>query len=118
MMARHDEELARDDKCPCWVCMELRHEVQPSDFVERCVAASTECNRCALDRIRARARRKGKMVTLMSSQWQVGGYEIYVHSRNINVRMLKPAQRKLYWRTWMLQIGRECVCKRVTSRQK
>lgn len=70
----------------------------------------TSCNHCNLERMRCDARAHKQRVTLIPATWGLGGVEVYVHPRTVNVRKLTKAQAKRYWRAWMMEVTEHCVC--------
>jgi hypothetical protein len=55
----------------------------------------TQCNHCSLIGIRRRAKQSGKKVTLLTdARWGMGGVNVYVHPKDVNVRLLDGGDRE------------------------
>lgn len=74
----------------------------------------TQCNYCYLKTIRRKAKAEGKKVTILNdTKWEVGGFNIYVHPSNVNIRELiggEDGERKEYRSAWVWEIGKRCSC--------
>ena len=74
----------------------------------------TQCNYCSLKAIRREAKAKGKKVTVLNdAKWGMGGFNIYVHPPDINIRKLTGGEdgaREKYRSAWMWEIGKHCTC--------
>ena len=69
----------------------------------------TSCNYCRLKRIKERAKEERKRVTLMPSVF-MGGTEVYVHSKHVNIRKLSDKDKKQHKSAWMMEIPDRCCC--------
>lgn len=77
----------------------------------------TPCNYCSLQRIKARAKQEKMKITVLSNAtWGMGGYNIYKHPKNINIRKLAKSNREddkelnQYCVSWMMEIPDRCCC--------
>ena len=72
------------------------------------------CNHCSLKRIRQTAKQNGMKVTVLSdAKWGMGGQNIYVHPRSINISKLpgdEDGERAQYRQAWMMEIPNHCCC--------
>lgn len=69
----------------------------------------TQCNRCRLKDIRKRAKDEKQRVTLIRDVIN-GGYEVYVHPRDVKIRDLSENDQKAYWVLWVKEITDTCIC--------
>ena len=74
----------------------------------------TSCNHCSLLGIRRRAKQQGKGVTILDdARWGMGGVNVYVHPKEINVRKMEggeDGQRARYRVAWFKELTTHCVC--------
>lgn len=74
----------------------------------------TSCNYCSLQRIRADAKRERKRVTVLAdARWGMGGVNVYVHPRDVNVRLLDGGEegpRRKFHVAWFMQLTAHCAC--------
>ena len=74
----------------------------------------TTCNYCNLEAIKARARKEKQCVTLLGlPHSKLGGVEVYVHPKTVNITALNLddlTRIKQYWVAWMWAITDHCVC--------
>lgn len=73
----------------------------------------TQCNHCSLEAIKARAKHDKKKVTIMPGVAYKSlppGFDVYVHPRNVEVRMFGKENRKRWWVCWFMEISDHCVC--------
>lgn len=74
----------------------------------------TSCNHCNLRRIKDDAKKQRERVTVIAdAHWGMGGVNVYVHPKDVNVRSMKGGEegaRKAYWRSWFMELTDHCVC--------
>ena len=70
----------------------------------------TTCNYCNLKRMEEDAKAEGNKVTLIPSKSKMGGSEVYVHPRSINIKKFNRGQLQRFWVAWMMEITDHCVC--------
>lgn len=74
----------------------------------------TPCNWCSLRRIREQAKVDNKKVTILhDADWGLGGMNVYVHPKDIDVRKLKGGEdgiRSKYRVTWFKALSKSCCC--------
>lgn len=74
----------------------------------------TECNYCRLQRIKNDAKHtKMKCTILSDSTFKLGGVNIYVHPREVDIKSLPGGEhgpRKKYRVTWFMELGDRCCC--------
>jgi len=74
----------------------------------------SECNYCAFKRINSRADARGMKVTkLYDAKWGMGGVNIYVHPKDINVSELpggEDGERSKYREAWYMELPTSCCC--------
>lgn len=74
----------------------------------------TTCNHCSLAAIRRRAKREGKKITILAdATWGLGGVNVYVHPRNVDVKKLTAGDkgsRRKYFASWFMELTTHCVC--------
>lgn len=73
----------------------------------------TQCNFCRLQGIRERAKSSGEKVTVLNdARWGLGGVNVYVHPKSVNIRKLgeEGSDRKVFWKGWMMELGKKCEC--------
>ncbi len=72
------------------------------------------CNSCRLKRIKRSAKEEGKKVTILSdARWGMGGVNVYVHPKGINIRNLdggEDGERAKHRVAWMMEITNSCEC--------
>jgi len=71
----------------------------------------TQCNYCSLREIRARAKKEGNRVTLLTG-WS-GGTDVFVHPPSVTRKELLADQKKdirKYCVAWFMAIGDHCEC--------
>jgi hypothetical protein len=62
----------------------------------------TPCNYCSLERIKARAKKEGRVIVT------VIGQNVYVHPPEIKRKDLGPDGP--YWVAWFMSLTDHCVC--------
>ena len=75
----------------------------------------TPCNHCSLKGIRARVKAAGKkkVTVLQDAIWGMGGHNVYVHSKDVDISKLKggeEGERRKYFVAWFMEIGERCGC--------
>jgi hypothetical protein len=74
----------------------------------------TRCNYCSLEQIKRDAKAEGKSVTVLSdAKWGMGGLNVYVHPKTVDVRALKggeDGERKKYHVSWFMKLSSSCAC--------
>lgn len=70
----------------------------------------TQCNYCALKKIRESARKKGLKVSRRAVDWGLGGFDIFVHPKDVVIVIGNKEQRDKYCVGWMQEIGDHCTC--------
>jgi hypothetical protein len=40
----------------------------------------------------------------------MGGFEIYLHPKEVSITVLSEEERKQYWQMWVMAIGTLCEC--------
>lgn len=69
------------------------------------------CNHCKLLRIRARAKKEGKIVTLLpDTSSLLGGLNVYVHPKKVKIEKLSLMERETYGGVWFWSLGDRCGC--------
>ena len=69
----------------------------------------TTCNYCNLRRIKDRAKKEKKKVTKIPTSQELGGFEIFVHPKEIDIKKLSKKERTKYFSSWMWEITDHCV---------
>lgn len=67
----------------------------------------TPCNHCTLKRIRRRAEKEGKKVTLVGNR---GWTTAYVHPKDIDIKTLSAKQREPYFAASFMALTDYCCC--------
>jgi len=71
----------------------------------------TPCNYCTLLRIKARAKKEGKKVTILpNTSSQLGGLNVYVHPKEVKLKELALIARETYGGVWFWSLSDHCVC--------
>jgi len=70
----------------------------------------TTCNYCSLQAIKQRAKENNLKVTLLQSNWELGGIDVYVHPKDVKVRKLDDRERKKYKVAWFMELSDHCCC--------
>ena len=71
----------------------------------------TPCNYCTLLRIKARAKKEGKKVTLLpDTSSLLGGLNVYTHPKKVNIKMLSEKERDKYSGVWFMALTDHCAC--------
>ncbi len=74
----------------------------------------TQCNYCSMLRIRSDAKAEKMRVTILAdARWGMGGINVYVHPRDVNIRKLEGSEdgaRAKYRVSWFMQLTDHCVC--------
>jgi len=68
------------------------------------MSAHTRCNRCQLERIEARAKQSGYVVTLRPSTTHDSGVDVLVHPK------LDAPDSDKHFVAWFLTLSAGCVC--------
>lgn len=68
------------------------------------------CNYCDLQMYKKDAKHLGMRLTLVPAQWGMGGMDVYIHPKEVDLRKLTEKQRKPYFKAWMMEIGDHCAC--------
>lgn len=68
------------------------------------------CNWCNLQQYKRDAKQLSLKITLLPAKRRMGGTEVYMHPKNIDVKKLKPNERHEYFKAWMMEIGERCAC--------
>lgn len=72
------------------------------------------CNYCDLVAIKSRARKEDKQVTVLAdAEWGMGGMNIYLHSKDINIKNLpggEDGDRGKYRVMWCKELPDQCAC--------
>lgn len=69
------------------------------------------CNLCELQSIKHAARKSKLSVTTIHGSWGgLGGVEVYVHPKAVNIKKLKEKSRKPYFRVWFMVVPESCAC--------
>ncbi len=67
------------------------------------------CNRCTLKGIKRQAKKDGLKVTISKEkQFQMGGYNIYVHPKE--AKKFDPNYHIKYFTCWLMKIPERCQC--------
>lgn len=67
-----------------------------------------DCNYCTFQRIKKRAKKEGKKVTIRKASGPLGGVDIFVHPTGI-----KPEgflSRAEYFEAWFMELPDKCAC--------
>lgn len=74
----------------------------------------TICNHCLLKRIKREAQKNNLKISILSdAEWGMGGQNIYVHPRDINISSLsngEDGERAKYRKAWVMEIPDQCCC--------
>ena len=74
----------------------------------------TTCNFCDLRDIRLQAKKENQKVTVLADAiWGMGGLNVYVHPKDVNVAKLEggeDGERAKYRVSWMKEIPSNCEC--------
>jgi len=71
----------------------------------------TSCNYCTLLRIKARAKKEGKIVTILpDTSSLLGGLNVYVHPKEVKIKDLAEIARETYGGVWFWALGDRCGC--------
>ena len=70
----------------------------------------TSCNHCGLKFFKARAKLDNKKVTKLDGDFGLGGYDIFVHPKDVKIEKGNKEQRDSYFVSWMMEIGTFCEC--------
>lgn len=70
----------------------------------------TTCNYCNLERLRREAIQTKKRITMVPATWGMGGFEIYMHPRSVEIKKCTKEEKKRFWVSWMMEIGKTCGC--------
>lgn len=75
----------------------------------------TRCNYCDLEWIKKDAQKDGLKVMILSSNFELGGYEIFTVPKNILKKEIKnweidDENWRKYHRAWMWSIPDRCCC--------
>jgi len=68
------------------------------------------CNLCSLNFIKLRAKKEGKKITIIPASGFLGGIDVYVHPKEINIKKLEGfnipdhPNRDKYFRAWFMEI--------------
>jgi len=70
------------------------------------------CNHCLYQYYKKMAKRKGLEISVLESDFGMGGIEIYMHPPEIDVRKLIPDSHeyKKYHVAWFMELGDSCSC--------
>lgn len=72
------------------------------------------CNHCHYQNIKDKARvEKNKVSVLHDAKWGMGGVNVYVHPKNININELPGGEddkRKQYRVAWFMELPDGCCC--------
>lgn len=66
------------------------------------------CNFCTLQRMRDRAKKEGKVVTLLPGAQ--GGYDVMVHAPDERVIPHVADDGNPQFRAWLWEVGDKCAC--------
>lgn len=71
----------------------------------------TKCNFCDLQRIKASAKKNRLKVTMLESTLcSMGGIDVFVHPKNIEIIRLSQKAREEFFKAWMWKITDYCCC--------
>jgi hypothetical protein len=62
------------------------------------------CNYCSMKRLQQRAKKEGRVLKIIPSDFELGGKEVYL----LPTKGTKPTRR--YWVAWMMAIPKQCAC--------
>ena len=68
-----------------------------------------QCNLCTLNQIKAAAAKEKKEVSVMAARGKMGGFDVFVHPKGIEIRR-KNHSGEPYWRTYLMAIPESCCC--------
>ena len=68
------------------------------------------CNYCSLKSIKVIAKINKKKVTVLESDSDMVGTDVFVHPKNIKMDKGNKEQRDKYFIAWMMAIGTYCQC--------
>jgi hypothetical protein len=70
----------------------------------------SRCNHCTLKAIRVYAKKENKKVTMLPSNFLLGGREVYTHPKDIKISKLLPKDREQYFAAWLMEVTEYCCC--------
>lgn len=71
----------------------------------------SQCNFCTNKQIIKKAKQSGNSVThLKETKYGLGGINVYVHPKNINIKKLPAKEREKYFKVWFMALGSHCEC--------
>lgn len=72
----------------------------------------TTCNYCTLEETKANAKKANNKVTILQSNFfeMGGGFDIYVHPKDVKIRELTISEREKYSKMWLMEISDYCCC--------
>ena len=70
----------------------------------------TICNYCSLQAIKQRAKENNLKVTLLQSNWELGGIDVYVHPKDVKVKKLDDREREKYRVAWFMELSDHSCC--------
>jgi len=57
-----------------------------------------------------RAEKSGHIVTLLQSDGELRGTDVYVHPPEVNIEKLCTSEREPYRKAWLWEISNHCCC--------
>jgi len=70
----------------------------------------TRCNYCNVKRLKIDAKKCGMKVTKKLAKYALGGYDFFVHPKEIMIDPQNPVDRNQYFRMWCMEISSSCEC--------
>jgi len=68
----------------------------------------TKCNFCRLNDLKSAVKYANLKVTTLRGE--MGGVNIYIHPKDINIGDLKIGERATYKKAWFAELPRNCCC--------
>ena len=73
--------------------------------------STKQCNLCLYQKVAARAAKEGKKVTrIPDKEYELGGEDVYIHPKDVDIQTLSKKARERYWRGWYMLIPEKCEC--------
>lgn len=72
----------------------------------------SQCNFCSFELLKTRAKKAGLAYTTINESRNdgLGGVNIYVHPKNIDIHKLTESERDTFFQEWYMELGNKCEC--------
>jgi len=72
----------------------------------------SECNLCSINRLKNKAKKENKILTMIPGTWGMGGMELYIHPKGIDKKLLNKDgdADNPYSVGWVMGISDSCEC--------